>query len=186
MLRLTGGRYQGRALHTLSQPQIRYSHSRLRQALFNTLQLEVEDANILDLFAGCGSLGFEALSRNAVHVVFVEKRKIMKDCILRNAVSLDVEKQITLLHGAVEDVLDRVQLIAPFNLVFADPPYGEDWEKWLLAHLPWDQLLQKGGKFFLEWDRHCSMRKTLPEKTGILVKIREKVYGDSILTTYGR
>ncbi|MGZ3709275.1 MAG: RsmD family RNA methyltransferase [Bdellovibrionota bacterium] len=72
------------------------------------------------------------------------------------------------------------------DLVFADPPYEEGWETRLLGELPWEKLLREGGLFCLEWGVTKSEVSELPESAPFLVKIREKIYGDSVLTTYRR
>ena len=77
----------------------------------------------------------------------------------------------------------------PFDLVLADPPYAEGWEEKLLKELPWAELLARGGRFCLEWGKLKSQNfreGELPERFPFLVKVREKPYGDSVLTTYER
>ncbi len=188
MLRITGGTFRGRSIQAPSGSQTRPSQAKLRQALFNSLQFSWPEARVLDLFSGSGSLGFEALSRGARQVVFVEKNPAALRCITANADALQVQPQVHLIHSAWP--LPAVQLEwlerqAPFDVVLADPPYREGWERKLLEFERWDPLLPVGGYFCLEW---APERKgeAQPERTGCLVKVREKNYGDSWLTTYQR
>ena len=199
MLRLTGGRFGGRKLYSptdsgQSAGRTRPSQSKLRQALFNTIQFEVDGARVLDLFAGAGTLGFEALSRGASSVLFVEAAKPVCKLIERNASELEVSQQVRVIQEKVERVGAVIEASGPFDLVLADPPYLMGVEVDLLSGkwFDWSRVLAPEGKLYVEWGRTKSQftelpeRIELPEKGGALVKIREKNYGDSILTTYQR
>lgn len=199
MLRLTGGQFGGRKLHspTDSGPhagKTRPTQAKLRQALFNTLQFEVGDARVLDLFAGAGTLGFEALSRGASSVVFIEAAKPVCKLIERNASELGVRDQVRVINEKVEKSGAVLEGSGPFDLVLADPPYLMGVEIDLLSGkwFDWSKVLRVGGKLYVEWGRTKSQfselpdRVELPENGGVLLKVREKHYGDSILTTYQR
>jgi 16S rRNA (guanine966-N2)-methyltransferase len=199
MLRLTGGQFGGRKLHSptdsgLHAGKTRPTQAKLRQALFNTIQFEVGDARVLDLFAGVGTLGFEALSRGAASVVFVEAAKPVCKLIDRNASELGVTGQVRVIAERVEKAGTMLEASGPFDLVLADPPYLLGVEVDLLSGkwFDWGKLLAVGGKIYVEWGRTKSQfselpeRVELPENGGALMKIREKHYGDSILTTYQR
>ena len=176
----------------------RPTQARLRQALFNSLQSTVSDAKVLDLFAGSGALGFEALSWGAAHCVFVENDRQATRLIDGTARELGVEDRIDLLSGAVESVKNELSKLGPFNIVLADPPYAGGWETKLLETLPWNELLVDEGYFCVEWGAQKSKADTLPDQVFLigstepgserppaqLVKVREKNYGDSILTSY--
>lgn len=183
MLRITGGEFRGRLIQTPSGEKTRPTQARLRQAWFNSLQTRISGARVLDLFAGSGALGFEALSWGADHVTFVEQSKSAAKLILENAKVLGVQDRIEIVTGTIENFAKRPSS-QPFDLVFADPPYSEDYEITLLNESPWEQWLTPGGWFFLEWGVQKSRIKSLPDSTPFLVKIREKVYGDSVLSTF--
>lgn len=184
MLRITGGTLRGRMIATPANQRTRPTQARLRQALFNSIQSHTPEAKVLDLFAGSGSLGFEALSRGASEIVFVEDSKIAAQLIRKNSADLKVDSQIHIVQEKVELALKRFRRLAPFDLILADPPYSEGWEMKLLQTLPWGELLRDGGLFCLEWGTQKSQVEELPEKVSHLVKVREKNYGDSALTTY--
>jgi 16S rRNA (guanine966-N2)-methyltransferase len=190
VLRLTGGEFRGRFIHTPPDRPgkniVRPTQARLRQALFNSLQMIIPEAKVLDLFAGSGALGFEALSRGASSVVFVEEAPVALKALSRNVADLKVEERATVVGDSIERVSKRLAGYGPFDLVLADPPYAEGWEMKLLETLPWDQLLTSDGRFVIEWGRQKSQVSELPERTPFLVKAREKIYGDSVLTTYQR
>lgn len=187
MLRLTGGEFNGRTIHAPANLKTRPTQAKLRQALFNSIQARIPDANVLDWFAGSGALGFEALSRGAARVVFVEASKPAAKLIRKNAELLGVEDRIEIHAENVESSwLDQEPTPHLHDLVLADPPYEGGWELKLLLHAPWARLLKPGGIFCLEWGAQKSQAKELPENVPFLVKIREKNYGDSLLTTYQR
>jgi 16S rRNA (guanine(966)-N(2))-methyltransferase RsmD len=195
-LRLTGGEFRGRIIQTPKHQHTRPTQARLRQALFNSIQTLIPDARILDLFAGSGALGFEALSRGASQAVFVEDSKTTVRLIERNAQDLKVLDRSVIWADAVDReyrggqssfwkrILSHVESTGPFDIVLADPPYDGGWEMALLEHAPWKEILTENGVFCLEWGSLKSQVSELPERIGFLVKTREKNYGDSVLTTY--
>lgn len=188
MIRITGGELRGREIRAPSHDRTRPTGSKLRQALFNSLQGIVDGATVLDLFAGSGALGFEALSRGAARVVFVEASRPAARLIEQNARELGVRERVQVLAQKLGDELEsrgpRLATLGPFDLVLADPPYAAGWERKLVADLAWGKLLVPGGRLCIEWGRPQSGLEELPERAGFLVKEREKNYGDSVLTTY--
>jgi 16S rRNA (guanine966-N2)-methyltransferase len=188
MVRITSGEFRGRLLKTPKGLVTRPTQARLRQALFNSVQTSIPEARVLDLFAGSGALGFESLSRGASSVTFVETSRQAIKLIEENAKDLNVLDRIELISESVDRVAQRLLKNAPFDLVLADPPYEEEWEMKLLKELkwPWEQILSESGVFCLEWGVQKSQIESLPDEVGLLVKIREKNYGDSVLTTYTR
>jgi len=174
-------------IHCPPHLRTRPTQARLRQALFNSLQTLVVDSRVLDLFSGSGTLGFEALSRGAAQVTFVELDRTAIKLAEKNALELKVLERVQLVNESVERSIHRISM--PFDLVLADPPYAEGWEEKLLKELPWAELLARGGRFCLEWGKLKSQNfreGELPERFPFLVKVREKTYGDSVLTTYER
>lgn len=186
MIRITAGEWKGRALATPPNDTTRPTQARLRQALFNSIQFEIPGAKILDLFAGAGSLAFEALSRGAAEAVLVENHRGALEAIQKNIRELNTGSNVRVLKDDVYKSIVSASKHGPFDFVFADPPYSEGHELRLLAELPWSDLLVPGGSFLLEWGTQKSKIEAVPDETAHLVKIREKVYGDSVLTTYRR
>jgi 16S rRNA (guanine966-N2)-methyltransferase len=186
MLRITGGEFRGRVIHTLEGDKTRPTQARLRQAIFNSIQSHISEARVLDLFAGSGALGFEALSRGASHVVFVESARSSLKLVVKNIAELGVDKRTSVIGEPIDRAQPRIKHFAPFDLILADPPYAEGWEERLLREFQWDLLLKPGGYFCLEWGRLKSRVGELPDSFPFLVKIREKTYGDTVLTTYVR
>jgi len=193
MLRITGGEFRGRNIQAPANLKTRPTQARLRQALFNSLQTSITDeSRILDLFAGSGALGFEALSRGASFAVFVEEDRQAVKLIEKNAATLGVADRTKVICDSVANFRKLLPSIkfdgkqAVFDLIFADPPYAKGWETKLIEELPWDEILSADGRFSLEWGLLKSKVSELPEVTSFLVKVREKIYGESVLTTYGR
>lgn len=202
MIRLTGGEWNGRPLKTLDSDKTRPTKSRLRQALMNSIQFDLEGARILDLFAGSGALGFEALSRGAEECVFVELSKSAVKLIEQNAKSLGclpldsklssfkkeneetAPKKTKILEGDWKTLGGAMLRFAPYDFIFCDPPYAEGMEISLLKELSFQDLLKDSGIFTLEWGRKKSVIDELPDEVNGLKKIREKVYGDSILSHF--
>ncbi len=186
MIRITGGEFRGRSISAPSNDRTRPTQAKLRQALFNSIQVAVPDAQVLDLFAGSGSLGFEALSRGAKRAVFVESVRLVAGYIEKNGNLLKVRDRMKLIVDPVEKALAKIHFEGPFDIVFADPPYASGWETRLLTDIQWEHLLKPNGYLLIEWGNQKSKAKALPEAVPFLVKVREKNYGDSVLTTYRR
>jgi 16S rRNA (guanine966-N2)-methyltransferase len=190
MLKLTGGEFRGRMIQTPSDhsgtAKVRPTQARLRQALFNSLQAVIPEAKVLDLFGGSGALGFEALSRGAASVVYIEDARTALKLLEKNAATLGVSDRVRIISDSVANTMKRVGAHQPFDLVLADPPYAAGWELKLLTDLRWDDLLAPEGHFCVEWGKQKSQVDELPDETPFLVKVREKIYGDSILTTFQR
>ncbi len=136
MLRITSGIYRGRMLKTPPGDQTRPTQARLRQALLNSIQADLPGARVLDLFAGSGALGFESLSRGAERVIFVESARGAASVISQNAKVLQIEGQVSIQTQSVEVFLERSDRFgAPFDVIFADPPYEKGYEKQAITDL---------------------------------------------------
>ncbi len=186
MIRITGGAFKGRLIKAPKGDQTRPTQSRLRQALFNSLQNVVEGARVLDLFSGSGALAFEALSWGAASAVLVDSSRPAQKILEENIHAFHLESQVQVLGGSVFEVLGLILEKGPYDLIFADPPYAGDWTHRLLLELPWEKILAEGGTFCLEWGVQQSKTKALPEELPFLFKVREKIYGESALTSYRR
>ena len=118
-VKITSGLFRGRELKA---PQNGVTHpmgSREKLALFNSLSDKIKDKIILDVFAGTGALGLEALSRGASHVTFIEADKKAVEILKQNAVVLGVFEQVRIYNTKAE----KIDFDSPFDIVIADPPY---------------------------------------------------------------
>ena len=176
-VRLSGGELKGVAL---TVPRgVRPSSGRLREALIDAWRARLDGARLLDLFAGSGAVGLEALGQGAAALVGVEADAgVARN--LRQAYARWGGDRARVLRGALPEALGRVTDAAPYDLVFADPPYEFDAFEALLAGC--EPLLDGGGELALE---HSS-RAELPAAAGGLVRHRERRYGESVLSFYRR
>ena len=118
-VKITSGLFRGRELKA---PQNGITHpmgSREKLALFNSLNEKIEGKIILDVFAGTGALGLEALSRGATHVTFIEADKKAAEILKQNAILLGVFEKVRIYNSKVE----KIDFDSPFDVVIADPPY---------------------------------------------------------------
>ena len=147
-LRIIGGAWRGRRLRFPPSPEIRPTPDRVRETLFNWLAARVPGARCLDLFAGSGALGLEALSRGAAHVTFVERdlaagREIAARLAEWGAHAASVE------HADARKFLERTPA-APFDIVFLDPPFASTLLDEAAARLEQGAWLSDGALIYVE------------------------------------
>jgi len=123
--RIVAGRFGGRRLTLPDDPRVRPTADRVREAWLSILGPDLEGATVVDLFAGSGALGLEALSRGAGHVTFVEVLPASLAAIRANVAALEVEKEATILRRDVFRFLGGLPEKA-FDIAVADPPYAHD------------------------------------------------------------
>lgn len=170
-MRIIAGRWRGHSLRAPKGRDTRPTSDRVREAWMSALGAAVQEARVLDLFAGSGALGLEALSRGAEHVVFVERARGAVRCLEANVARLGAGPECTVVHGEAVTYLDRAEPYA-FDIVLADPPYGQG-----LAGELIERFLQ--SPFAKElWVEH-RRSDNVPEAEGA----RTRRYGDTVLTT---
>jgi len=160
---------------TVPQRGVRPTMDRVKAAIFSSLADQVIDAPILDLFAGSGGLGIEALSRGAASVLFVEEDRESIAAIEKNLAKTNLRGRVR--QQDVFEFLRRSSFAEKFRIIFADPPYektkaGEHFTEKLLANAALAQLLEPGGVFVLE----KRPAERIPE-TELWNVIRAKTYG---------
>lgn len=147
-VRIGGGEWRSRLLRFPDALALRPTPDRVRQTLFNWLGQELYGLHCLDLFAGSGALGFEALSRGAASVVMVENNPAVQRALLDNAKLLKADKANILRSDALSFLTQNRQ---PFDVVFLDPPYGQGWLEKLLPQLA--QHLAPEGVVYAEAEK---------------------------------
>jgi 16S rRNA (guanine966-N2)-methyltransferase len=179
-MRVTGGRLRGRRLKAPPGRATRPTSDRVREAVFAMLGA-IDGAVVLDLFAGSGALGIEALSRGAGRAVFVEHGAPAAAALRANLESLGLtgassEVRREPVARALETALGRRE---KYDLVFIDPPYAQaqSWGPELSAAIP--PLLDPGGRVVVESERRAPMRLELAVH-------RQRVYGDTSVTIHHR
>lgn len=133
-----------------SDPSLRPTSDKVREALFNILGQDLNGFDVLDLYAGSGALGFEALSRGARRAVFVEANPKTAAALRRSAAELNFEHEARVIVGRVESVLDRARLGGPYHVIFADPPYDASAEAGLVEGIDSGRLLGIHGTLVVE------------------------------------
>ncbi|RUO33888.1 16S rRNA (guanine(966)-N(2))-methyltransferase RsmD [Aliidiomarina soli] len=146
-IRIIGGRWRGRKLPVLAADGLRPTTDRVKETLFNWLQFELQDAHVLDLFAGTGSLGLEALSRGAAVVTFAETQRPACQQLASNLAMLEASGQID-SQGA-EHCLQQLPAHS-IDIAFIDPPFGKDWLQRIIAPMETRQLVADGGWVYVE------------------------------------
>ena len=183
MLRITSGSFRGRYIQALPGNTTRPTSERLRQAWLNSLQMKIPEARVLDLFSGSGALGFEAISRGASFVLFVEENTKAAQVIRENIKILNVDEQTRILQKRAEQVSTLLTGEAPFDLIFMDPPYHKGFEEKILSEFPWEALLTEDGRLCIESAYRKEGAFTAPASLAVA---RHEKYGDSQLTFYER
>lgn len=181
-MRIIAGEFRGRRLVAPAGRATRPTTDRVREAWFSILG--PLDGVALDLYAGTGALGFEALSRGAERVVFVESARPAQDAIKRNAETLGVTERITLVSSSLETASRSIERMGPFDLVLTDPPWTNMGAAELaLKRLLRAELLTEDGRIALGHPKGKPV--TLTKEAG-LEEVKQRNWGDSAATFYCR
>ncbi len=148
MMRIISGRARGTRLRTLEGDATRPTSERAKEAVFSMLQFELADARVLDLFAGSGQMGLEALSRGAAHAVFCDASKKAVEIIKANVTLTHSESTSEIVCADYTACLARLSGTPPFDLVFLDPPYALGLLPTALKALA-DKCLLRGGSILV-------------------------------------
>jgi len=150
-LRIVGGDHRGRRLHFPDARGLRPTADRVRETLFNWLQGEVHGRRVLDLFAGSGALGLEALSRGAASATFIERARPVADQLRQNTRLLGLQAQARVETLEEARFLDRASA-EKFDLIFIDPPFAERLMEQVCERLEASGLLSSPAWIYLEQD----------------------------------
>jgi 16S rRNA (guanine966-N2)-methyltransferase len=159
-LRIVAGIWRSRLLPIADVPGLRPTPERIRETLFNWLAPRIGGARCLDLFAGSGALGLEALSRGAAETVFVEESATAAS-VLRSNIALLGDPAATVYHGDAFDFL-RSEVARGFDIVFLDPPFAADMLDDLCRLLHEMPVFADGAQVYIEEDR-ARPESQLPE-----------------------
>jgi 16S rRNA (guanine(966)-N(2))-methyltransferase RsmD len=183
-MRIIAGTYRSRPMQAPAGLATRPTSDRLRETLFNVLTPRIQGAAFLDLYAGSGAVGIEALSRGAEHVVFVERAPTALKVLRANLARLGLTDGFSLQTGSVGTYLRRMQTeLKQFDLVFLDPPYdaAEEYAATLgLLGGAAENLLSTGAVVIAEHRR----KERLEENYGSLARTRLLEQGDAGLSFY--
>jgi 16S rRNA (guanine966-N2)-methyltransferase len=187
-MRIIAGTYRSRLLKSAKGLALRPTSDYLRETLFNVLGQGISGSHFLDLFAGTGAVGIEALSRGATHVTFIENHVATAALIRKNLDALKINSGATIV---ATDALRALQSLEgkvaagnpPYDYAFLDPPYAAATEySRVMQHLAASRLLAAGAIVIVEH------RKTfdIPETFGPLTRVRVLRHGDAALSFYRR
>jgi len=176
-IRIISGEFGGRLIDAPEGRRMHPMGERIRNALFNSIGSEIKGAQVLDAFAGTGSIGLEALSRGAEYATFVERDKLLQKILAGNIARLGVEERTALIRTSVANWL-ATKDETKFDIIFADPPYN-DVQFSTVAELL--GLLKPGALMVLS---HPG-KGEVPTKNGVVV-VDNRSYGNADLTFYRR
>jgi 16S rRNA (guanine(966)-N(2))-methyltransferase RsmD len=174
-MRVIGGEFRSRRLKSLPGLNTRPTPDRLRETLFNVLARSLPGCVFLDVYAGTGAVGIEALSRGARRVIFVEKSRAAADIIRDNLAALKIEGRAEVFTSKAATVLERVRA----DIAFLDPPYE------LAAEYDLAMAALDRSEATLVIMQHSS-RLVPPEACGKLIRYRQIKQGDNCLSFYQR
>jgi 16S rRNA (guanine(966)-N(2))-methyltransferase RsmD len=194
-LRIIAGKYRGRNLKSPPSLEVRPTSDRLRETLFNVIAPRIADAHVLDLCAGSGAVGIEALSRGASHVTFVDQSRKMRALIESNLNLCKIpDGETRVVQAEAIEFLRRIlhptsgvrskkptDRTVPWDIVFFDPPYATDYLPILDtfgAHA--SSLLSENGLLIVEHHR----KNELKDEAGSIIRNRILKQGDSALSFY--
>lgn len=185
LLRVVSGRWRGRRIQAGSDSDsktLRPTADRVRTSLFDRLAPRLPGARVLDLCAGTGALGIEALSRGAAHVTFVDTSARAQELLKKNLATLEAAPaEFDLRRDDAKRSAEALgRLGNRFDVILADPPYDSRLAGHLVQSIGDLMLLEPGGWLVVEHDR----REDMPATAGRLVQIDQRSYGDTRLTFY--
>ena len=179
-MRVIAGEAKGRRLRGPRGTETRPTSDKVKEALFSILGDRIKDSRMLDLFAGAGGIGIEALSRGAAHLDFVESDEALADILEQNLTACGFSDRAEVHRMDAFRFIKQIR--QPYDLVFADPPYHTWHLKKLLPVLGQGAMITPDGLVIVEHFRKIK----LPGQPGNLKAVRSYEYGDTVLTLYRR
>lgn len=181
-MRIITGEHKGRTIRPVKGYDIRYTADRVKESLFSILRDSVFDADFLDLYAGSGNVGIEALSRGAKSVIFVDFNALCVKTILSNLEQLKVDpaRFKIIKIDAINAIRYFQRHDISFDLIFLDPPYNAGLIQRTLEEIAKAEILRGEGCIIAEHDA----KEHVPQLVGDLVLTRQNRYGTTLLSFY--
>lgn len=180
-MRVIAGDARGQRLKAPKGSSIRPTADRVKESLFNILRNELAGARVLDLFAGTGSLAIEALSRGAAEALLVDSSAASAKLIRDNLRRLGLTRNARVITAPVRRALNSIASQGrPFDIIFLDPPYGEELVPKTIEIIAREELLGAAGVIVAEH----STRDALQDRHGTLDRFDQRRYGDTMLSFY--
>ncbi|MBI5251338.1 MAG: 16S rRNA (guanine(966)-N(2))-methyltransferase RsmD [Desulfomonile tiedjei] len=179
-MRIIAGRFKGVRLVSPRHKGVRPTADRVREALFSTLGQAVIGSRILDLFAGTGALGFEALSRGAQFAAFSDDDRQAVELLRRNAELLGIAEQVKILSlNALTALKKLAERHEKFGIVFVDPPYGSDWIGKVTFDPNLPTVIEPAGLLVIETDSGNA-----PQAPPQFQKVFSRKYGGTLVEIF--
>lgn len=182
-MKIIGGEFRGRQIDMPRGVDIRPTPDRVREAIFNIIRERISGASVLDLFAGSGALGIEAVSRGAASLFAVDINRKCVSTIRKNirSLSADAGRRIDIRQA---DALKTIKKLSDskirFDLVFLDPPYYSEWVKKCLISLSNYDILKHSSLVICEHFK----KDAVPEEIRVFKTRAQKRYGDTVVSIY--
>lgn len=178
-MRIISGDLKGKKIRSIKGTKTRPTSDRLRESIFNIIAFNVQDACILDLFAGTGALAIEALSRGAKFAVFIDISKNAVSTIRENIKLCNLDDRVKVIKWDINKNLKCIEHSKPaFNLVFMDPPYDKKFLKPTLHNLHLSCCMEKGCLIIVEH----SLREPIPKEPAIFEITDQRKYGKTLVS----
>lgn len=170
-MRVISGKVRGLKLECPQGIETRPTLDRVKEAIFSMLLPYTVDSSVLDLYAGSGALGIEALSRGASNSVFIDNSEVACNCIKHNLSNAKFESQSIVLKTSAENFLKSTD--QKFDIIFLDPPYSKNMYSDILRLIRDYKVLLDDGIILVEWDYEIGLANDLSN----FVVVKEKKYG---------
>ncbi len=184
-MRVIAGTARRLNLVTIPGDETRPTTDRIKETLFNMLQNDIPGCRFLDLFAGSGGIGIEALSRGASYAAFVEKNPRASECIKKNLAFTRLSDRSRLLTMDVFQGLRFLEKEAPFDIIFMDPPYGQGLAEKVLSALGEGTLLHPDSLIIVEENMEASF-DYLEDMPFSIVRIKDYKTNRHVFVNYHR
>lgn len=183
-MRVIAGKYKGRRLNTLNGLSVRPTSDRVKESVFSSIRNQLVNASFLDLCAGSGNIGIEALSQGARHVTFLDRNLNCIRMIEQNLESCGLDSQDSQVQILLSDALQGIHLLSrqkqTFQLIYFDPPYDTGIYKKCISQISDANVLEPTGVLLIEHRKNTH----LPSEIGLLSCGRQNTYGSTCLSFY--
>ncbi len=180
-MRIIAGQAKGRKIKSLEGRKVRPTSDRVKEAVFSMLGFAVSGGRVLDLFAGTGNLGLEALSRGASMVTFIDNNTDACNVIKHNVKLLGFEEQAEVyLTDAFKAVKKFGSMDKKYDIIFIDPPYGDNIYNKIVSDLVREDIIDENGMVILEHSSHYHPEENFKG----MAMLKRKKYGNTSVTIY--
>lgn len=181
-MRVIAGKYKGRSLKAVPGKETRPTTDKVKEALFNLIQsVSLDQATILDLYAGTGGLAIEAISRGASTAICIDIQTKAISTIRENLTALGIEEQVEVYRNEASKALDKLRKRdLTFRVIFLDPPYAKQNIIQHVSYIAEHSLLEQGGCIVAETDKGV----VLPEEIADYYRWKHQLYGDTAIHIY--